>query len=123
MVGLAVNSGVVDGFEHVVQSIRDILTTPLGTRVLRRMYGSRVLDLIDAPSSKNVIIEVISATATAIDRWEPRYILKTVRVAEATAGKLVLEMSGFYVPDGINNPPDWRTVEGELREIKLELNK
>ncbi|MDR1229696.1 MAG: GPW/gp25 family protein [Azoarcus sp.] len=34
---------------HVRQSIRKILTTPIGSRVMRRGFGSRLSDLVDAP--------------------------------------------------------------------------
>ncbi|MGD7246543.1 GPW/gp25 family protein, partial [Ralstonia pseudosolanacearum] len=34
---------------HLAQSIGDILTTPIGSRVMRRDYGSEVPDLIDQP--------------------------------------------------------------------------
>ena len=33
--------------EHIGQSIRDILTTRLGTRVMRREYGSLLPELVD----------------------------------------------------------------------------
>ena len=34
------------GSAHLVQSIRDILTTPIGSRVMRRDYGSRLPALL-----------------------------------------------------------------------------
>ncbi len=37
------------GLDHLHQSIADILSTPIGTRVMRRDYGSRLPELIDAP--------------------------------------------------------------------------
>ena len=40
---------------HLRQSITDILTTPLGSRVLRRDYGSRLYELIDAPISRQTV--------------------------------------------------------------------
>ena len=35
--------------EHIRQSIADILATPIGTRVMRRSYGSLLPELIDQP--------------------------------------------------------------------------
>ncbi len=34
---------------HVIQSIEDILTTPIGQRVMRPTYGSFLFELIDQP--------------------------------------------------------------------------
>ena len=39
------------GIDHLRQSIRDILTTRIGTRVMRRDYGSDLPGLIDRPMS------------------------------------------------------------------------
>ena len=35
--------------EHIAQSITDILTTRIGTRVMRREYGSLLPELVDQP--------------------------------------------------------------------------
>ncbi|GGG09006.1 MULTISPECIES: GPW/gp25 family protein [Cysteiniphilum] len=43
---------VLDDIEHVKQSIKDILTTPIGTRVQLRAYGSRLFEYIDNLSSE-----------------------------------------------------------------------
>lgn len=88
------------GQEHLRQSIADILSTPIGTRVMRREYGSRLPDLIDAPMTGDLTVEIFAATAEAIDRWEPRYKLSRVRVARAVAGILVLDLTGTYLPEG-----------------------
>jgi phage baseplate assembly protein W len=43
MIGLnAANGQALSGLDHLRQSIRDILTTRIGTRVMRRDYGSRL---------------------------------------------------------------------------------
>ena len=35
--------------EHISQSLSDILRTPVGSRVMRREYGSLLPDMIDQP--------------------------------------------------------------------------
>lgn len=80
--------------EHLAQSIEDILGTPKGTRVLRRDYGSRLPELIDAPLNGETMIDVFAETADALDRWEPRLRLRRVEVTEAASGKLALLASG-----------------------------
>lgn len=62
----------LSGLAHLRQSIRDILTTPLGSRVMRRTYGSRLFDLVDNPLNEQTVIEIFAATAEALIRWEPR---------------------------------------------------
>jgi phage baseplate assembly protein W len=42
---------------HLRQSIADILTTPIGSRVMRRDYGSRIFQRIDAPLTGELVAE------------------------------------------------------------------
>lgn len=65
---------------HIAQSISDILTTPLGSRVMRRDYGSLVPDLVDAPCNAQSRILIYAAIATALMRWEPRIRLNQVQL-------------------------------------------
>lgn len=66
--------------EHLVQSIGDILTTPLGSRVARRDYGSQLPDLIDRPHNAETRLKIYAATAIALMRWEPRVRLARVQL-------------------------------------------
>ncbi|MCI3205831.1 MULTISPECIES: GPW/gp25 family protein [Pandoraea] len=61
--------------EHIKQSVRDILTTPVGSRVMRREYGSLVPELIDQPSNDYTRMLIQAACVLAITRWEPRLSL------------------------------------------------
>jgi phage baseplate assembly protein W len=80
--------------QHLVQSINDILSTRPGSRVMRRTYGSDLPRLIDAPINGETQIDLIAATAEAIDLWEPRFALRRVELAEVAAGKLTLVLTG-----------------------------
>lgn len=75
---------------HLRQSITDILTTPLGSRVLRRNYGSRLYELIDAPITRQTTIEFTVATADALLQWEPRIRVLRVQVEDVTPGQVSL---------------------------------
>lgn len=79
---------------HLAQSIGDILSTPVGTRVMRRDYGSDLPLLIDAPINGETLIDVYHATAEALDRWEPRFRLRRVETAAAAAGRVELRLTG-----------------------------
>ena len=97
----AATGGALDGMAHLRQSIRDILATPIGSRVMRRRYGSRLFELVDAPVTPALAAALIAATAEALDAWEPRYRLTRVQVAAVTAGgRVTLDLEGVYVPDG-----------------------
>ena len=64
--------------QHIFQSIEMILTTRIGTRVMRRDFGSRLMDLIDANLDANGITAIYAATNEAIAIWEPRVeVLRT----------------------------------------------
>lgn len=41
----------VTDLEHISQSIGDILRTPVGSRVMRRDYGSLLASMIDQPQT------------------------------------------------------------------------
>ncbi|MDO9571175.1 MAG: GPW/gp25 family protein [Hydrogenophaga sp.] len=95
----------VDGLDHLNQSIVDILTTPLGSRVMRRDYGSLLPELIDQPDNGATRLRVYAATASALMRWEPR--LRLIRVALQTGvrhGQVVLDIDGFYATPAGDQP-------------------
>lgn len=52
--------------EHIRQSVRDIMLTPLGSRVMRRNYGSLLSALIDQPQNEALRLQIMSACYVAI---------------------------------------------------------
>jgi phage baseplate assembly protein W len=79
MTGMARNSGAaLDGLAHIQQSVADILSTPVGSRVGRRNYGSLLPDLIDQPMTPANILRLYAATAVALSRFEDRIRLRRV---------------------------------------------
>ncbi|QPC45421.1 GPW/gp25 family protein [Kaustia mangrovi] len=90
----------MDGFDHVVQSIGVILTTPKATRVMRREFGSDVPALLDRPLNAATVVDVMVAAADAIDRWEPRFRVESIDVAGGPDGRLDIAVNGTYFPRG-----------------------
>ena len=89
------------GIAHLKQSVSDILTTPLGSRVMRRDYGSRIFQLTDAPLNAGTIIDIFAAAAEALNRWEPRFKLEKIKaVNTGVAGQIELVTTGKHLPDG-----------------------
>lgn len=90
----------LSGLDHLRQSIRDILRTPIGSRVMRRDYGSRLFQLIDAPMNRSTLLDLYAATAEALAAWEPRIRVDMVQATSAEPGRVVLDIYGEYLPDG-----------------------
>lgn len=97
MIGMDRRTGKpLSGTDHLSQSIGDILLTPLGTRPMRRDYGSVLFELIDQPLNGAVRLLIYAGTALALSRWEPRLRLKRVSldISEGTAGQAALTIEG-----------------------------
>ena len=96
-----INGKRLEGIEHLKQSIRDILTTPIGSRVMRRDYGSRLFELVDHPLDGNFLVDVYAESAAALKKWEPRFRpikFKTTNIN--SDGNPIIDMYGEYLPDG-----------------------
>ena len=90
------------GIAHLRQSITDILTTPIGSRVQRRTYGSRLFELIDQPANPATLINIYAAVAEALDTWEPRLLLTHIALENVGEdGRSNLSLEGVYLPDGV----------------------
>lgn len=71
--GMSRHSGLkIDQDNHILQSVRDILTTPIGSRVMRRDYGSLLPFLIDSPLNSYFIMQLRASVIHALMRWETR---------------------------------------------------
>lgn len=90
------------GLAHLRQSIADILTTPIGSRVMRRDYGSRIFQRIDAPLTGELVAEIYADVVEALFNYEPRLEVSNVSVVSINDGKIVLDLEGKYLPSGEN---------------------
>lgn len=108
MMGLSRTTAQAIGFDaHLAQSIADILSTPKGSRVMRRDYGSDLPQLIDAPMNGETVVDLFMATAEAIDAWEPRLKLSRIEITSAEPGRAELVLTG--------------EVQGRPVEVKAEV--
>ncbi len=107
MLGMDRSSGApLDGDAHLAQSIGDILSTPIGTRVMLRDYGSMLLELIDRPINAATRLLFFAAIADAIARWEPRIRLTRVGFTTTGAdGRVAFDIEGYRTdsPAGANS--------------------
>jgi phage baseplate assembly protein W len=90
------NGRHIDGLEHLRQSVSDILSTPIGSRVMRRDYGSLVPALLDQPDNEATQVRLQAAVAGALMRWEPRMRLARITIQRdpATPGRANLTLTG-----------------------------
>ncbi len=89
----------LSGLAHVHYSIAKILTTPLGSRVMRRGFGSNLCNLVDAPNNTSVQVQLYAAVAGALTRFEPRLTLSQVQLI-ASSGTAILEITGTVLSTG-----------------------
>ncbi len=101
MKGMSAETGKeLEDLDHLKQSIVDILTTPIGSRIMRRDYGSRLFELVDKPVNRDFTLEIYAATAEALQKWEKRFKLEKVKITEVKEGKVTLDLEGLYLPMG-----------------------
>ncbi|WP_067487506.1 MULTISPECIES: GPW/gp25 family protein [Dickeya] len=81
--------------EHIRQSIIDILTTPVGSRLMRRDYGSMLFSLVDQPFNEVLRLRMISAVYSALMRWEPRIIPTQIVLGVPKAGRATMTIAGL----------------------------
>jgi phage baseplate assembly protein W len=92
---------LVTGWDHCVQSIATILTTRIGTRVMRRAFGSAALDLQDRNATPQRIMEIYTGIAAALKRWEPGFRLQSIKLTQGGAdGVFAFEIAGLFFPAG-----------------------
>jgi phage baseplate assembly protein W len=90
--------GAIDTLDHISQSITDILTTRIGTRVMRREYGSLLPELVDQPFNDVTRLRMYASTVMALMRWEPRISLSRVQfLGISMQGESVMDLQGSVV--------------------------
>jgi phage baseplate assembly protein W len=80
------NGRTISETDHIIQSVRDILTTPIGTRVMRRNYGSEIFSLIDQPQHGATRLRLMAATVHALTLCEPRIRITKVEIGAPELG-------------------------------------
>ncbi|WP_133624832.1 GPW/gp25 family protein [Erwinia sp. LJJL01] len=93
--GMQRDSGLqLTDIDHIRQSVRDILLTPQGSRVMRRDYGSLLSALLDQPQNETLRLQIMSACYMALLRWEPRITLDSIRYQLGFDGSMEVALSG-----------------------------
>jgi len=111
------NGRRISGIEHVRQSIADILTTPIGSVVMKRDYGSLLPELIDHPTNSANTLRCMSATVMAVSQWEPRVSTSRVGIALGEVdGEMFIDLEGSMTESsGRTTPLSLNVSLGGLR--------
>ena len=99
--GMNRNTGLgISDTEHISQSMRDILLTPVGSRVMRREYGSLLSALIDMPQNPALRLQIMVACYSAIQKLEPRIRLTAISFETGDAGEMYVDITGMRTDTG-----------------------
>ena len=98
----AATGGITTGWEHVVQSLRDIFDTRFGSRIMREWYGSFVPNLLGRLVTPDEVVPYFAAITSAIEQWEPRFRVTQIQVVKVTRdGQLHVFLDGEYRPRAV----------------------
>jgi phage baseplate assembly protein W len=100
---------VLTDFDHVRQSLGVILTTRLGSRVMRRTFGSAVPALLGQPLTPGDLMRWYMAIVIAVELWEPRFSVTSLSYpANANSptqlgqGQFGVTIRGDYRPNALS---------------------
>lgn len=93
------------GQERVVQSMRNIIQTPLGSRFFLPSFGSRVSELVFEPNDFILRDLIALYIKEAIKNWEPRVVVEEVLVDTESSEEVCSVMINYRLKDrgDINN--------------------
>lgn len=66
--------------QHIAEAILQILGTRIGSRVMRRDWGSQIRSIVFDPNDPSFDPEIDFIIRNAIETWEPRVIVGPIRI-------------------------------------------
>lgn len=102
LVGVDRRTGkAIAGVDHLRQSIEDLITTRVGSRVMRPEYGSYLPGMVDLGVTPGLASAYQAEVSRAIQRWYPIFAVKSVRAVSITGGQITFSIAGVYQGDGL----------------------
>lgn len=112
----AMTGGTIIGWDHVLQTIRDMLMTRFGSRWHREYYGTFVPDILGRNITRKEILPVLMAITSALEQWEPRVRVVDVEIGgQMRDGRMRLTLTLAYRPRALLGD----TSEQGTRKIAL----
>lgn len=87
---------MITGEEKLVQSMKDIISTPVGTRFMNPSYGSKVYQALMEPNDYIAQDLTEFMVQDAITNNEPRVVVVGVTARVSTENKKVMNMQIYY---------------------------
>lgn len=83
--------------DYLREAIIDVLLTPIGSRVGRRNYGSRLFRLLDSNVTRFLPVQMTNAIADAIMRNLPIVKVEEVKITalQLSEGKIICTLSAY----------------------------
>lgn len=99
-IGIDYRTGqLIDGWQHVVQSLEILFSTRYGERVMREYVGSLIPALLGQNLTARTVNRTKMAMWVAIETFEPRYRITQITSLDVSrTGHYGLELSGVYRP-------------------------
>ena len=87
---IALTSGAAD----IEGSLRMVLMTAPGERLMRPQFGCRIWDLLFEPINANTLGLMAEAVRDAVSQWEPRIVLEDVQldVDQRELGRVLIDL-------------------------------
>lgn len=83
--------------ESIQQSIQEILSTPIGSRIMRRQFGSDIPNLIDQPLNQTLVLRIYSAIYTPLILWEQRISIENISIHQGAVGSLDVDLEAVHI--------------------------
>jgi phage baseplate assembly protein W len=96
--------GYSEADDNVESSLRVLLQTALGERVMRPTFGCGASDLVFAPGSQASLGQLETAVREAVRDWEPRVILDDVQAEPDPQQPAYVNVSVSYRVRRTNTP-------------------
>lgn len=105
MAGIDRRTGkVISNYDHALQSVEVILSTRIGSRVMRRQFGGGVAEILGCAVTPPLFALFQQLVGTAIDIWEPRFRVRKITplgtVEQIRAGQVGMRFDVDYRPRG-----------------------
>lgn len=94
--------GYVGGIDNIEQSLRILVQTELGQRVMRPDFACAAGRLVFAPGSEHYLGQLETALRDAIRDWEPRVDVEDLRVELSPLDETVANVRLIYRPRASN---------------------
>jgi phage baseplate assembly protein W len=122
MAGMDQNTGgLLDGWDHVGQSVLNLFTTKFFSRVMRPYVGSNAIRILGENINEQSVSRVRVGISVALDLFEPRLVPYRVDLSDFDlTGASSWIMMGIYIPralEGDMTPSGVRTLTIDPRYL------